>query len=231
MGNLDAKRHTLTGLHLDIDDEVLSKLQVDTRVSNQISSAKYKAKGGKLADTAAITTGSLVYIKNDGDKSKARDRYLVVSISNGECILKKLIESKIMNREYTMKLTEIYPVTPNIIYSENHAKGLELSDDEDNEIWQGNTHNNNSSHKASLSNNEANLERNSELNQDYNIDNIDKEIATNEEMESMGVIEDNVPMAVFDDIPVVEDNIPEEVGKRSTRKKTKPVWMNDYELS
>ena len=133
-------------------------------------------------------------------------------------------------------------MTPNIIYNENHTKGLELSDDEDNETYQASTHDNdNSSHKASLSNNEevslSNIEDVSISNNDANLeeiyeldrDNINKEVATNEEIESRDHMDDNI----FDKVPVsdVEDNIPEEVGKRSTRRKAKPAWMNDYDLS
>lgn len=124
------QRDSVTGQRLDIDDEVLLQGQIDTRNCNQVSSARFKARGGDLAMPAKVSVGSLVYVKNDGGKTRARDRYLVVRICGNDCILKKL-GSKFRNKEYSLKLTEVYPVTPNVLQDENVMRGMELSDEEE----------------------------------------------------------------------------------------------------
>ena len=127
------QRDSVTGQRLDIDDEVLLQGQIDTRNGNQVSSAKFKARGGDLAMPAKVSVGSLVYVKNEGGKTQARDRYLVVRICGNDCVLKKL-GSKFRNKEYSLKLTEVYPVTPNVLQDENVMRGMELSDEEETHV-------------------------------------------------------------------------------------------------
>ena len=125
------QRDTISGQQLNIDDSVLLQQQTSTRLNNQASSAKYKAKGGPLAMPAAVSVGSLVFIKNDGGKTRARERYLVVRIVGSNCILKKLLGSTLRNKEYNLKLTEVYPVLPNTLQNDNYRKGLDTSSDEE----------------------------------------------------------------------------------------------------
>ena len=125
------QRDTVSGQQLDIDDNILLQQQTNTRLENQASSAKYKARGGALAMPASVSVGSLVYIKTDGSKTRARERYLVVRIVGNNCILKKLLSSSLRNKEYTLKLTEVYPVLPNTLQSDNYKKGLDSSSEDE----------------------------------------------------------------------------------------------------
>ena len=119
-----------SGAQLDIDDKTLATLQENTRLSNQISSAKHKAVGGNVVQPAKVVPGSLVYIKKDGDKTRGRDRYIVVSVSDNDCVLKKLLKSQIMQKEHHLKLTEIMLVTPNTECRVDYTHGLDSSDDD-----------------------------------------------------------------------------------------------------
>ena len=96
-----------TGVQLDIDDKSLADQQMNTRIANQIASAKHKAAGGKVAQPANIVPGSLVFIKNEGDKTRGRDRYIVVSVDSNDCVRKKLVKSRLMHKEHHLKLTKI----------------------------------------------------------------------------------------------------------------------------
>ena len=119
-----------TGAQLDIDDETLANIQQNTRIANQISSAKHKSVGGKVAQPANVVPGSLVYIKKDGDKTRGRDRYIMVSVSGNDCVLKKLLKFQIMQKEHHLKLTEIMLVTPNTECRADYTRGLDSSDDD-----------------------------------------------------------------------------------------------------
>ena len=119
-----------TGQQLDLDDKSLANLQEKTRITNQISSAKNKSGGGHVAEPAKIVPGSLVYIKGDGDKTRGRDRYFVVRVSDNDCVLKKLVKSQIMQKEHHLKLTEVMLVTPNTECRVDYARGFDSSDDD-----------------------------------------------------------------------------------------------------
>ena len=125
------QRDTDTGKELGIQDSVLTEMQTDTRNLNQASSSKHKASGGKLAEAARVSVGSLVYIKDDSSKLKARDRYIVVRISDNCCFVKKLLKSNLRDKEYELKLTEVYPVSSNIVHNESYLRGWEGVADDD----------------------------------------------------------------------------------------------------
>ena len=127
------QRDTETGKGLDVQDSVLTELQINTRCTNQASSSKHKASGGKLAEAADVSVGSLVYIKDDSSKLKARDRYIVVKLEGNRCHVKKLLKSSLRDRSYDMKLTEVFPVSTNVIHNESYLKGLEKSELEEEE--------------------------------------------------------------------------------------------------
>ena len=120
-----------TGNQLEIDDEKLMRLQENTRITNQHASAKHKAHGGSVAQAADVVPGSLVYIKSDLSKNRGRECYMVVDVQGNNCILRKLLKSKIMSKDYVLKLTEVMLVTPDTICRMDYDRGLDSSDDED----------------------------------------------------------------------------------------------------
>ena len=98
---------------LDIADNVLASEQRDTRAGNQLSSAKSKSRNGPAAVRCEVKLGSLVYLKDSGDKTKARERFIVVGVDDDFCTVQKMTKS-LRNVKYKVKPTEIYPVTPTI---------------------------------------------------------------------------------------------------------------------
>ena len=69
-------------------------------------------------------------IKNDGDKTRGRERYIAVSMSGNDCVLKKLVKNRIMQKEHHLKLTEIILVTTNTECRIDYTLGLDFSDND-----------------------------------------------------------------------------------------------------
>lgn len=106
------QRDQFSGKAIYTPDEVICETKTNSRKANHASSAKHKARGGHLASIADVKVGSLVYIKSERDKTKPRDRYIIVSIEGDSCLLQKLVKSQLRSKRYLLKLTEIIPVVP-----------------------------------------------------------------------------------------------------------------------
>ena len=92
------QRNQYTGEQIDINVLALSEQQSQLRIANQESSAKHKARGNPPAQEACVREGSLVYIKSEGDKNCARDRYLVVGVDGEGCTLQKFVKSQLRSK-------------------------------------------------------------------------------------------------------------------------------------
>lgn len=234
-----------SGSQLDIDDEKLAHLQENTRLVNQHASAKHKADGGPVAESADIVPGSLVYIKNDRSKNRGRERYLVVDIRGNDCVLKKMLKSQIRAKEQTLKLTEVMLVTPNTVCRMDYDKGFDSSDEEEVSIPSGvgtdiSVDNIQSNHRTDS------LNDNIQVNQpDAFINHIPQELnlANNYEQSQSHFSVDAIPEenSVVSDIssvptertvakPPIVPVVNEQDGRKSSRVRKKPSWMMDYEL-
>ena len=128
------QRNQYTGEQIDLNDLNLSEQQAQLRIANQEYSSKHKSGGNPPATEANITVGSLVYIKSEGDKTRARDRYLVVSVNEGCCDVRKFVKSQLRAKRYQLKLTEVYPVPPERIEIPGDIRGLEPAEFEEDNI-------------------------------------------------------------------------------------------------
>ncbi len=106
-------RDQFTGEQIDFTDLQLADSQKDHRAANQDYSSLSKSKGGQLAQNAVVIPGSLVYVKADGDKTKARERYLVVKVVGDSCTVQKISKS-LRSKSYQLKLSEVYPVVSDL---------------------------------------------------------------------------------------------------------------------
>ena len=105
------QRDHLTGVHLPVEDQILIDNQQKSRHINHQHSAKSKARGRPPNKKSEVQIGSLVYIKCDKDKHKARDKYLITDMSdNGWCKVQKFVKSQYRAKSYDVKLEEIFPV-------------------------------------------------------------------------------------------------------------------------
>lgn len=126
------QRNQFSGEQIDIKDLQIAENQQNVRVANQQYSAKSKSHGNPSAQPAEVRNGSLVYIKDDGDKTKSRERYMVTKIIGDSCTLQKIAKTQFRSKPYQLKLTEIYPVTSELPTS----SGNFLIDDSDSDSEQ-----------------------------------------------------------------------------------------------
>ena len=103
-------RDQVTAGHLNIDDGSISELQNDIRLRNHGPSAKCKSSSARPATPACVQVGSLVFLKREGDKFKARESYIVTHIVGTLATLQKLDGSgKFMSTSYEVPLEELLP--------------------------------------------------------------------------------------------------------------------------
>ena len=127
------QRDNITGEQLNLKDVDLGTMQHDLRSSNHGPSARSKAPKGCPASKLDVRLGDLVYIKCDGNKHVARQRYIVTGFEKEYVIVKKLSGSKFRAKDYRLKRFEIYPVPsaamlPQVI---SHSRDCDSSDSDD----------------------------------------------------------------------------------------------------
>jgi len=81
----------------------------------------------------SLRVGDLVHLVPDKDKSRARDRYIIVSTDPPWCFVKKFSGFQLRASSYKVKLSECFPVPPFVVVS-NHP-GPPVSQDKDEESF------------------------------------------------------------------------------------------------
>ena len=104
------QRDQFSSTQIPLNDLDLITKQHDLRVANHPSSTKAKAHHIKEAPNPTLTIGELVYLYCDHNKSRARDRYLVVSIDGAWCHIRKFVGSQLRSTSYRVKKSECYKV-------------------------------------------------------------------------------------------------------------------------
>jgi len=103
-----------------LTDLQLIRQQHSSRLSNHPASESSKAPGCSPRAPATVQVGDLVYITSDASKTRAHDRYLVVSIDGSWCNVRKFAGSQLRSTSYRIKLSECYRIpcqiepTPNL---------------------------------------------------------------------------------------------------------------------
>ena len=82
------------------------------REQNHDYSEKSKAPKGSTVKSPALDVGDLVYLYSDRNKTRARDRYLVVSTEPTWCNIRKFTGNQLRNMSYRVKKSECYKVPP-----------------------------------------------------------------------------------------------------------------------
>ena len=101
----------VTGDQLALDDRQIILKQHCERSLNHGASALSKSEGKGSYTLPHIQVGDLVYIVSDGDKTKAREKYLVTDLcSDNMCLVRKFTKSQFRSRSYKVKMCELYPV-------------------------------------------------------------------------------------------------------------------------
>ena len=231
-----------------MNDLKLSEDQSVLRAANQQYSSHCKSKGNPPAQVANVVPGSLVYIKGDGDKTKARERFMVVEIKGNSCTLQKLYKSQIRSKPYHLKLTEIYPVIDELPHFDTIVPRDSDSDDDD-DVRSG-----------PLPGAVAAAVDHLESLPDTSTENVDRDASTENVDTTMPVFdaghsdtvspdshvnyvdppaEDLDATLAYDNADALEESVsptsdpmPTPVPSRtSVRRKAKPIWTKDYDMS
>lgn len=129
------QRDQFSNKQLPLADDHIISLQHEQRLSNHPLSERSKAPGQSRRPTPLIDIGDLVYLHYDLNKSRARDRYLVVAIDPPFCNIKKFIGSQLRSSSYHVKLSECFKVPSDLgdpfRASPTLRKHYSDSDDED----------------------------------------------------------------------------------------------------
>ena len=105
------QREMTTGNQIQFSDEAIVSDKINQRLSQHESSAKYKARGKTTEVIPAVEVGDIVYIWQDRNKSKSRDRYLVVEIDKDRYLqVQKFTGNQIRARKYRVKPSDVYSI-------------------------------------------------------------------------------------------------------------------------
>ena len=106
------KRDMSTGDTVIIDNKELISSKQRERIKGHLPSAKYKARGKTSEKCSEVNKGDVVYLYQDRDKTKARDKYLVVRIDDDKVTLQKFLNNQLRAKRYHAKLSDIIIVQP-----------------------------------------------------------------------------------------------------------------------
>ncbi len=128
------QRDQFSNQQMPFEDHDMIVKQNQQRVANHPHSEKSKAPTAKFRTPQHIVVGDLVYLHSDRNKTRARDRYLVVEIDGLFCNIKKFVGSQLRNASYRVKTAECYRVpsefvdTP-ITQNDEDSSGDEVVED------------------------------------------------------------------------------------------------------
>ena len=119
---------------LPVVDRTLILEKHSKRLCNHKSSEITKAGGKPPLKKALCDVGDLVYLYQDGNKNKARDRYLVVSVDPNFYSVKKFTGAQLRKSSYRIKHDECYKVPGTMKTLPNHANARLEVDEVDGDV-------------------------------------------------------------------------------------------------
>ncbi|KAK3103665.1 hypothetical protein FSP39_020858 [Pinctada imbricata] len=103
-------RNQFTNAQIPVCDRDIILDKHQARLKNHPFSEVSKAPKEKRPDTPSIDIGDLVYLHRDRNKSRARDRYLVVAFEAEWCSIRKFVGNQLRNCSYRVKKSECFRV-------------------------------------------------------------------------------------------------------------------------
>ena len=104
------QRDQYTNAQIPIEDMNIIQSKHDRAVNNNYSSELSKSGGRGPRLNQSVVVGDLVYLISDRSKNSPRDRYLVVSIEDEWCSIRKFIGNTLKSNSYRVKMFEVYKV-------------------------------------------------------------------------------------------------------------------------
>ena len=104
------QRDQFSNQQIPLHDQSLIVQQHEQRIANHHHSEEAKAPIAKDRPAEHITVGDLVYLYSDRNKTRARDRYLVVEVTGSFCNIRKFVGSQLRSTSYRVKTSDCYRV-------------------------------------------------------------------------------------------------------------------------
>jgi hypothetical protein len=104
------QRDQFTNTELPVSDRELAIEQNEQRSMNHSHSERAKTPMKTAIPSYNIRVGDLVYLYCDRNKSRGRDRYLVVSLDGIWCSIRKFVGKQLRSTSYRVKQVECYKV-------------------------------------------------------------------------------------------------------------------------
>ena len=121
------QRDMVSGDKIVINDKSLIQNKYESRTKQHLPSAKYKSRGHGARNPAKLKVGDIIYLFQDRDKWKGRDRYMIMNILEDEmCYVQKLTDKQFRGKKYKVKFSDIIKVY-NQESSLEEEDGLELN--------------------------------------------------------------------------------------------------------
>ena len=117
-----------TNMELPVSDRELAIEQNEQRSKNHSHSKRAKTPMKTTTASYNIRVGDLVYLYCDWHKSRARDRYLVVSLDGKWCNISKFVCKQLRSKYYRVKKVECYKVKCSIHPPDRPDIPLEMLD-------------------------------------------------------------------------------------------------------
>ena len=96
-------------------DQSIIIQQNDQRSAYHTHSEKAKAPTSRRHPANHITVGDLAYLFSDRNKTRARDRCLVVEVTGSFCNIRKFVGSQLRITSYRVKTSDCYKVPSEVI--------------------------------------------------------------------------------------------------------------------
>ena len=106
------QRDMNTGEQIPISDRKLVTQKYEQRCENHQPSALYKSRGKGYVSPPEVAVGDLVYLYQDRDKTRARDKYLVTGVQDTNISIRKFTGNQLRAKEYTVQSSDIIKVEP-----------------------------------------------------------------------------------------------------------------------
>ena len=102
------RREQFNNNQLNTSDEQLIKVQHENRLNSHFNTSKLSQK---LSSEIPIKEGNIIYLRTEGNKTKARRRYIVVSILNEFCYVRAFSHNQLRSKTYKVRLSDCFLAT------------------------------------------------------------------------------------------------------------------------
>ena len=207
------QRNQFTHEQIPVNDRDIIQSQHERRCDNHPHSEKSKHKSGRSRQPQIIRVGDLVYLYADKNKSVARSRYLVTSVSGEWCTVKKFTGNQLRSTSYKVKQSECFCVPSDI----HESRPLAAYNDIDSDSEEAVKHPNSDNH---IPTRQFIIPESLSLPADVHTETVESSTVADSDL-------DNDTSAVDSDIP--ESDTPVlPVCSRPKRMRKPPTYLQDY---